>query len=246
MSEPSFPRRFRRLLANIALGAVLAILGGAVGWPQSAQFTAALSTVASGLASYNAYGVAVDAFGNVYISDEGNARLLLETNSGGNYTQSDLVSSGAYYYGMSFDAAGNLYVANGGAGNILVFPHGANPSSVVLNVATTGVTSPQDVVLDSSGNLYVTDDGYPTAVDKETSLGGGAYSQTTLIAAPTDAFGVAVDASGNVYATDSAGHVYKETYVSGTTYTLRDAIHRDSKSLWHCLRCHRKSVCHRW
>ena len=64
-------------------------------------------------------GIAVDAAGNVYIADSGNSRVLLETLSGGSYTQSVFASGMNTTEGVGFDSSGNLYVADTGAGLVL-------------------------------------------------------------------------------------------------------------------------------
>ncbi len=83
-------------------------------------------------------GVAVDAAGNVYISDSGNNRILKETFTGSGYTESVVSSSFSNPQGLTADSNGNLYVANnGGPLNFLKL----NLTSVPFGSQAVGVAS---------------------------------------------------------------------------------------------------------
>ena len=124
--------------------------------------------------------VAVDASGNIFVSDFFNGRIrridaqsgTISTVAGSVVSPFDPPSIALYYSrGIALDAAGNLYIAEG-PHNLV---HKVNAASgVVTTIAGTGVPSycgdggpaasaclnePQAVALDALGNLYIADYG---------------------------------------------------------------------------------------
>ena len=62
----------------------------------------------------------MDSFGDVFISDTGNKRVLMETLSGTQYTESVIPLTGLVSpQGMAVDAAENLFIADSGTGSVL-------------------------------------------------------------------------------------------------------------------------------
>jgi len=127
----------------------------------------------------NPEGVAVDASGNLFIADQGNARIrkvtpagLISTLAGGGLGDA---GPGAFGFlnqpsGVARDNAGNTYIAD--ANNHRVRKAAAN--GAISTVAGTGVAGfsgdgnaasgaqlngPRGLVLDASGNLYIADAG---------------------------------------------------------------------------------------
>jgi sugar lactone lactonase YvrE len=173
---------------------------------------------------YNPDGVAVDGYGNVYIADSSNKRILKQTLSGASYIQSVLPTGNLESpIGVAVDAAGSVYIAdaanNGTAGTVLKETPSAvgYSESIVANRSSTGlsVSSPFGIAVDGSGNVYIaywTDN----QVIKETLTTGG-YLQSTIGSGLLNPRGVAVDGSGNVYIADSENdRVLKETLGSSS------------------------------
>ncbi len=126
-------------------------------------------------------GIAIDAFGNVYIADEGNHRIRKVNSSGIISTVAGTTVSGYsgdggmaiqaklnYPEGVAVDAAGNLYIAD--LGNYVI--RKVNVSGIISTYAGTGVSgysgdggpantcqfkNPNGVATDANGNLYITD-----------------------------------------------------------------------------------------
>src|SRR5580704_937198 len=198
---------------------VLLLLGGST--PARAQstnvkFFAAQSVVPSGYLSYP-YRVAVDASGDVYISNTQGNEILKETLANGIYTESTVVSTGlATPYGVAVDGSGNVYVADNGHNRVVKeTPSGSSYTQTV--VTTSALSYPTGVAVDASGNLYIADTGHGRILVERPS--GASYTEAALTYASNFAqiVGIAVDSSGNIYVSDIDDNaVYKETYSAGS------------------------------
>ena len=129
--------------------------------------------------------VALDAAGNLYISDKGNSRIRKMTPDGtistvaGNGTYGYSGDGGSatkaqlsYPYGIAVDSGGNLYIAD--ANNRVV--RRVTPAGIISTVAGSGQSnsslgdggqatsanlySPYDVAIDTKGNFYIADGNY--------------------------------------------------------------------------------------
>jgi hypothetical protein len=133
------------------------------------------SIVGSGLSA--PYGVATDGAGNVYISDTGNNRILLETPTSSGYTQSVLVENGlSSPTGIAVDGSGDLFIANAGSGEVVeeTLSGGIYTQSTVAS----GLSQPQGVYLDAAGDVYIADSGNNRVLLETPSNGG--YAQMVI------------------------------------------------------------------
>lgn len=159
-----------------------------------ADFTSmATGTAANRLGSSNLYGIALDASGNLYVSDGNNKRVLrfdnaaskanganadgvlgaanLTTVGAGGVTASTFSTS---IYGLTLDAAGNLYVSDAGNRRILRFDNAAAKAN---GAAADGVLGAPDM----------------------TTMGSGTASSSTMT---NVVYGIDVLADGALYAAD--------------------------------------------
>ena len=178
------------------------------------------TTVVSG--SYWPEGVVVDGAGNLYNTAVGLSQLLKQTNSGGSYTQSSLLGSGALNgpYGLALGCNGNLYIANEDGNDIV--KETWNGTGYTQTTIGYGMADPNGVAVDCSGNVYVADSGN-SRILKETLQPNGNYVQTTIVDSADSIRGpqgVAVDGSGDVYILDTySNRVLKEAPNGSGGYT---------------------------
>ena len=153
------------------------------------------------------WGVAVDASGDVYISDAGNHRIQ-KFNSSGSYLAQwgDSGSANGQFdfpKHVAVDSSGDVYVVDCGNYRVQKF---AGNGAYLTQWGTYGTgngqfSGPWGVAADRTGNVYVTDSN-GRRVEKFSSTGAflAQWAVPTLL---TGAFesphGVAVDDSGNVY-----------------------------------------------
>ena len=221
---PSFVgSRYGAVILTDSYGNVLTTgyLQGAGLGPQVNFLPATQSTIANGL-SYPT-GIAADGFGNVYIADTENFRVLKETISAGNYTQSTVVSQTGFpsgYYEpqlVAVDGSGNVYITAEWATNWVLKETLVGGSYAPYLVPTSTLSNPEQIAVDGSGNIYIADSGN-NRVLKETLQPSGTYTESTIVSALNSPDGVATDGNGNVYIADTGNsRILKET-PSGASY----------------------------
>jgi large repetitive protein len=152
-------------------------------------------------------GVAVDAGGNVYVTDIALQEVLKVTPSGSRTT----VGSGLEVpEGVAVDGAGNVYIADSQVPAVFK----VTPGGVQTTVGD-GFDWPSGVAVDGKGNVYVSDP-FIDAVYKITPGG----KQTTVGSGYNTPAGVAVDVAGNVYVADSFNATVYEITPGGTQTTV--------------------------
>jgi TonB family protein len=202
----------------------------------------------------NPLGVAVDAAGNVYIADTGNARIVRVGGGsavvvagngnqglwgdGGPATSAQLKNPS----GVVVDAAGNLYIADTGNAAIRkVLPNGLIGEAVGTGTAGFGgdgaramcaqVKNPSGIALDAQGRLYIADTGnsrvrgvaangaiLTLAGNGTAGFGGdGSPSSSAQLKNPES---VAVDAAGNIYIADTGNARIRKIALSGVISTV--------------------------
>ena len=147
-------------------------------------------------------GVAVDAAGDVFISDYTQGKVFEVTTSG----QTTVPTSGlANPYGIAVDGAGNLYISDPNNQRVVKVPYLGN-GNYGTQTTVASVTIPYGVAVDGAGNVYIVDSETDSVV--KVTPGGSQSTVATLVAQnPSDPFdlnpyNVAVDAAGNLFVSD--------------------------------------------
>ena len=204
------------------------------------------TTLASGLAG--ASGAAVDAAGDVFISN--NAGALKITPSG---VQTPVPTSGVSAYDVAVDGAGNVFLADTGNNRVVE----VTPGGVQTTVPTTGLSYPTGVAVDGAGDVFITDLNNdrvvkvtPSGVQTTVPTSAGIHPYYPAVDAAGDVFfldvsqervlkvtpggiqstvplsglaagnGVAVDAAGDVFITDQIRNLVFEVTPSGVQTTV--------------------------
>lgn len=183
-------------------------------------------------------GIAVDASGNVYVSDAwGNAVHKIATNG----TISTFVSGGLNYpAGIALDSTGALYIADNANSSV----RQVAPNGTISTVAGNGqflyggdggpaisaeLSAPYGVAVDTAGDLYIADWGnnrirvvsagvINTYAGNGTAFwGDGSLATDALMSSPT---GVAADDVGNIYISDTRDNRVRRINAEGVIYTF--------------------------
>ncbi|OGT12641.1 MAG: hypothetical protein A3F73_08960, partial [Gallionellales bacterium RIFCSPLOWO2_12_FULL_59_22] len=151
--------------------------------------TVTFGSAGTGAGFYTPHGMAVDAQGNLFVTENGNNRVRKVTPGGAISTVAGNGQSGwnggsgpdggpateavvSSPSGVAVDAQGNLYIATGSHGNRI---RKVTPDGIISTVAGKNITGgfsgdggpataaalnyPRDVIVDAQGNLYIADGG---------------------------------------------------------------------------------------
>jgi sugar lactone lactonase YvrE/protein involved in polysaccharide export with SLBB domain len=164
----------------------------------------------------NAYGMAVDSSGNIYIADQDNRRVLKLTPSTGGFIQSTIGTGLGLPYGIAVDAGGNVYIADIQLSTLLKeTPNGSG--GYTQSTIGSELFDAVSVAVDKHGNVFGVANG---ELFKEGLLGGGAYTQSYL---PTPGshgvYQVVVDGNGDLFLNDSYDNeVFEDVPLPGGGY----------------------------
>jgi sugar lactone lactonase YvrE len=157
--------------------------------------------------------MAVDATGDVYVTDSWSNRVLKL--AAGSNQQTVLPFTGLNKPGgVAVDGAGDVFVADGANNRVLKLAAGSKEQAAL---PFTGLDNPQHVAVDTGGNVYVTD-----GKVRVVKLVAGSNEQTVL---PFTGLkwpgGLAVDGAGNVFVSDAHNHRMLELPAGSRDQTVR-------------------------
>src|SRR4051812_105459 len=151
----------------------------------------ALPTLSPGPGTFGTSGLAFDASGNLFVSDQVANEIRKVSPAG---TDLGVFASGlGSPWGLAFDASGALYAANR-RGNVIT-KHAADGTFLGV-FASTGLDQPIGIAFDAQGNLYVASFGSNT-IRRFSPTGAdlGIFTSSN-VSAPTE---IAFDDTGNLY-----------------------------------------------
>jgi hypothetical protein len=181
--------------------------------------------------------VAVDGFGNVYISDTGNARVrvvnaatnIISTYAGngttGAFAAGAATSVPIVPNGIALDPSGNLYIANAAQNIVIRVTPGQNGASAYAIVFAGGtndgppmyqiqLNAPMSVAADLNGNLYIADTGNNLVREFVNSGDGGTITTVAGTGTAGDTGDGGPATSAEIYANGVAVDAFGDLYIS--------------------------------
>jgi sugar lactone lactonase YvrE len=213
--------RFGGIVLEDATGATLgnAYIYGLGTGPQLVYTPGVQSFVGSGYAHPS--GAAVDASGNVYVSDY-DANMVYEVPAGGGAQRS--LGTFEQPDDVAVDGSGNVFVIYNRVSLAEIYAvNGVIPANPTTNVITNSLVSLNGMKVDGEGNIYLAagDTGGGSSTIQEVLAVNGSIPASptilTLVSSVGSPTGVAVDASGDVFFSDELGNTAWEALaVNGT------------------------------
>jgi len=149
------------------------------------------------------YGVAIDALGNAWITNETGSAISLFGPAGNALGLGGVPATFSGAEGLSIDGSGNVWVANTGANNVLKLNSIGGLSATV----TSGMAGPVDVAADARGNIWVANFSGNNVLELNNT---GAIQNTLAPTGLARPAAVAVDPSGNVWISNSGAGTMTE------------------------------------
>jgi hypothetical protein len=141
-------------------------------------------------------GATVDAAGNLYISDNGNHRVVKVAANG---TATTVGFGLNYPQGLAVDGAGNLFIADNNLNEVVEVPAGCTINACQTTVGF-GLVAQLGVAVDGAGDLFVGD--FTGSKVVEVPAGCTTSACQTVVYSPASGFhpvGLAVDAAGDLF-----------------------------------------------
>jgi streptogramin lyase len=190
----------------------------------AADFTLALDFAPSGADFFTPYGVAIDASGNVWLTNEtGNSVTALNSSGGliGNF-----LPPGADFNqpaGVVIDKTGNIWVTNESGNSVTVLN---SSGGLIGNFTPPGANfgTPTRMAIDKTGNVWVANH-QGNSVTELNSSGGLIGNFTPAGANFDEPSGVAIDTSGNVWVVN---HSDSSVTVLGSDGSLVDYFYNNN------------------
>lgn len=193
---------------------------------QPSDFTVAVTSTANSTLA-TPYGIALDASGNAWITNESGTNLV-EVNADGGLVDNatSLGLSGAE--GVAVDRNGNVWVADTAGNNVVKAVVSGSSISSSSSYTSGGISGPAAIAIDGDDNAWIAnyDGNSVTALTNTGSALGESPFTPTGLSVPT---GIAISTSGKIYVNSGNGTVIKLTASGAYTSTLTDnALQGDS------------------
>ena len=172
--------------------------------------------------------LAIDASGNIWVTDSITLGALSEFNSSGMAVSGSSGDTGGGLndpWGIAIDGSGNVWAVNSGTGANTISKFGSSGSAITGSSGYSGggLDIPEGIAIDGAGNVWVvnratnaTSPPYPNSSVSEFNSSGTAISPSTGYQAGLNlALRIAVDGSGNVWVTNASLNTVTEFVGAG-------------------------------
>jgi hypothetical protein len=166
-------------------------------------------------------GVAVDAAGDVFVSDAGSNNQVVEIRAGGG-AQTTVGSGLNVPSGVAVDGAGDVFIADVRNNRVVEVPAGCTSATCQTTVGS-GLNNPFGVAVDAAGNVFISDSGNNRVVKVPAGC-TSATCQTTVGSGLNAPFGVAVDGAGDVFIADNGNSRVVEVPAGCTSATCQTMV----------------------
>ncbi len=192
------------------------------------DFALAITMAGSGGNLSTPFGIAIDASGNAWVTNESNnliSQFAVDGRPIGNQAAAGLIGA----QGIAIDRAGDVWVANTGGNSVVKFGVNGIGTIVGSTVFTGGgLLGPVSIALDSNANAWVANlnsDSVTALNSTGTPLSGSPFYGINSQSAPTISVpsGIAVGPTGFIYVTSGLGSVVKLSNAGAWQATLTDS-----------------------
>jgi hypothetical protein len=172
--------------------------------------------------------LAIDASGNIWVTDSITLGALSEFNSSGMAVSGSSGDTGGGLndpWGIAIDGSGNVWAVNSGTGANTISKFGSSGSAITGSSGYSGggLDIPEGIAIDGAGDVWVvnratnaTSPPYPDSSISEFNSSGTALSPSTGYQAGLNlALRIAVDGSGNVWVTNASLNTVTEFVGAG-------------------------------
>jgi hypothetical protein len=163
-------------------------------------------------------GVAVDAAGNIFISDNNNQRVVKVPANG---TPTTVGFNLQYPQGLAVDGAGDLFIADNNLNEVVEVPAGCTTVSCQTTVGS-GLSGPLGVAVDGAGDVFIANFDNHEVV--EVPANGGPQTVIYSPGVSSNPIGLAVDAAGDVFIADFGLNVVVEIPTACTTSSCETTV----------------------
>jgi sugar lactone lactonase YvrE len=212
------------LLEGNGVGPQVAFDGGAA---------VAFAPMANGIAVRNPFDPVVDARGNLYFTDQNNARVVEIPAGGGAPIVIDPIVGGAGLSepgGVAVDAAGNLYISDLDRNVVMLVPPNGGPATAIDPIVNgIGLHYPCGMAIDGAGNLYIADVDNARVVEVP-AAGGAAVAIDPLVGGEKLSYPVtvALDSAGDLFVADLFANRIVEIPANGAATAIDPSVNGQS------------------
>jgi len=164
----------------------------------------------SGTSFSDGHRSAVDASGNIYVTDADNSSVaIFGPNASGDAAPTGIISGQStgldFPSGIALDASGKIYVANQSGASVTIYAAGTTGNTAPTVTITTGLSRPNGLALDGKGNIYIADEGNGNILEFAANPTGNETATATITTGLGYVHALALDSAGNIYVTDANG-----------------------------------------